>query len=194
MSIMHKTWLYPVANSGRDTMLLLPAPYGYMRNASHQTAGCETEALQCGTYRGLWGLVVVQLSYIAQWQSTGCTSQVSLAWFSVTTGLFTFLHFRLKKHLSLDCMPVLHQIAPISVKRCGQYISLALNPGFPNNFVSHFSPNPEKNLGMESLGLRLASNSTQTLGNDPVSHPVHQYSTWPSPQCSINWLSTAWYP
>ena len=37
----------------------------------------------------------------------------------------------------------------------------------------------EKNLGMESLGLRLASNSTQTLGNDPVSHLSQQHS--------INW-------
>ena len=49
MSIMHKIWLNPMANSAykdRDTMfeILLPAPYGYMHNASHQTAECETEA------------------------------------------------------------------------------------------------------------------------------------------------------
>ena len=58
MSIMHKIWLNPMAYKDRDTMfeILLPAPYGYMHNASHQTAGCETEALQyhlCSIYRGL---------------------------------------------------------------------------------------------------------------------------------------------
>ena len=62
---------------------------------------CETEALQyhlCSIYRGLWGLVVVRLSYklVAQWQSTGCTSQASWVRFLATAGLFTFLYFRLK--------------------------------------------------------------------------------------------------
>ena len=43
-------------------------------------ARCANEASQphlCSTYWGLWGLVVVRLLYIAQWQSTGCTTQVS---------------------------------------------------------------------------------------------------------------------
>ena len=63
-------------------------------------AGCATEALQshlCSTYSGLWGggeaggcRVVV-----AQWQSTGCTSQVSWIQFPATAGLFAFLYFRL---------------------------------------------------------------------------------------------------
>ena len=33
---------------------------------------------------------------VAWWQSTGCTSQVSLVRFAVVAGLFTFLYFRLK--------------------------------------------------------------------------------------------------
>ena len=45
-------------------------------------AGYGTEAFQ-------WGLVVVTLSY-TQWQSTGCTSQVSWVQFPVTASLFTF--------------------------------------------------------------------------------------------------------
>ena len=68
MSIMHKIWLNPMANSAykdRDTMfeILLPAPYGYMHNAILQTAGYETEACETNactsvppvqyTYRGL---------------------------------------------------------------------------------------------------------------------------------------------
>ena len=32
---------------------------------------------------------------IAQWQSTGCTSQVSWVRFPAAAGLFTFLYFRL---------------------------------------------------------------------------------------------------
>ena len=32
---------------------------------------------------------------VAQWQSTGCTSQVSWVRFPVAAGLFTFLYFRL---------------------------------------------------------------------------------------------------
>ena len=38
----------------------------------------------------------------AQWQSTGCTSQVSWVLFPATAGLFTFLYFRLKKTSNLS--------------------------------------------------------------------------------------------
>ena len=41
----------------------------------------------------LWGLVVVRRSVVAQWQSTGCTSQVSWVRFPAAAGLFTFLYF-----------------------------------------------------------------------------------------------------
>ena len=44
-------------------------------------------------YRGLWGLVVVKLVVVAQWQSTGYTSQVSGVRFQATASLFTFLYF-----------------------------------------------------------------------------------------------------
>ena len=46
------------------------------------------EHFLCSTYRGLWS--------VAQWQTTGCTSQLSWVRFPVTAGLFAFLYFRLK--------------------------------------------------------------------------------------------------
>ena len=54
-------------------------------------AGCAAEAFQSHLCRivGAGGCPVV----IAQWQSTGCTSQVSWVRFPATAGLFTFLYF-----------------------------------------------------------------------------------------------------
>ena len=51
----------------------------------------ESEYIYKRIVRGGGCLVVV-----AQWQSTGCTSQVSWVRFPVTAGLFTFPYFRLK--------------------------------------------------------------------------------------------------
>ena len=41
---------------------------------------------------------------VAQWQNTGCTSQVSWVQFPVTAGLFTFFYFQLKISLSLSIL------------------------------------------------------------------------------------------
>ena len=60
-------------------------------------ARCATEAFQshlCSTYRGLWGAGGCPV-VVAQWQSTGCTSQVSWVRFPAAAGLFTFLYLRL---------------------------------------------------------------------------------------------------
>ena len=46
----------------------------------------------CAVYIEAGGCLVV----IAQWQSTGCTSQVSWVQFLAAAGLFTFLYFHLK--------------------------------------------------------------------------------------------------
>ena len=85
------------------------------------------------------------------------------------------------KNISLDCMPVFHQIAPIAVKRCGQSIPLALNPSFPNNFVSHFSPKPWEKFGNEKSGLepsiQLNPNIRQWPSVPPINPNIKQLMT-----------------
>ena len=52
---------------------------------------------------------------VAQWQSTGCTSQVSWVWFLAAASLFTFLYFRLITiSLNRVCLD-LHNISTITV-------------------------------------------------------------------------------
>ena len=48
----------------------------------------------CSTYRGLWGLVIVRLSWLSagHWR---LKPEVSWVWLPVTAGLFTFLYFHL---------------------------------------------------------------------------------------------------
>ena len=186
MSIMHKIWLYPMANSAwllkhikTETLCLR---YFYQPHK----ATCVTPVIRLlgVRLRHFSTACAVYIEDCESWWLSGCHSLVAAHWLHKpgVLGLilgdyrpFHFPPFCLKKYLSLDCMPVLHQIAPIAVKRCGQYIPLASTQAFPIILSHIFLQNPEKNLGMASLSLRLASNSTQTLGNDPVSHL--------SPQC-----------
>ena len=72
-------------------------PNGVLTAHTEWLPGVATEAFQshlCSTYRGLWGAGGCPV-VVAQWQSTGCTSQVSWVRFPAAAGLFTFLYFRL---------------------------------------------------------------------------------------------------
>ena len=66
------------------------------KDLSH-AAGCsEVEIfISCSTYRGLWGLVVVLLSWLISRALAAQPRGVLGVWFSVTASLFTFLYLHL---------------------------------------------------------------------------------------------------
>ena len=88
MSIMHKIWLNPMANSAYKGVTLC-LRYFYQPHM----ATCVTPAIRlpgvrlrhelqyhlCSIYRSRVVRVGGRPAVVAQWQSTGCTSQVSLA-------------------------------------------------------------------------------------------------------------------
>ena len=72
-------------------------PNGVLMTHIEWLPGVASEAFQshlCSTYRGLCGAGGCPV-VVAQWQSTGCTSQVSWVRFPAAACLFTFLYFRL---------------------------------------------------------------------------------------------------